>query len=184
MEQQVCAFTGHRPNRFAFGYQENHPDCIRIKNAIGRAVSSLVEQGVVTFVSGMAQGVDLWAARAVLRQREQNPALRLLAVQPCADQADRWPWEIRREYEEILAMSDERVCLNASYTPACMMERNRWMVDRAGILLAVYDGSAKGGTAFTVRYAQSKQREIWLLDPASLYLAKMVLQEEDEQLSF
>ena len=63
-----------------------------------------------------------------------------------------------------------------------MMERNRWMVDRSGILLAVYDGSAGGGTAATVRYAQSKQREIWLLDPDTLRL--VALTPPEKQISF
>lgn len=183
MDQGICAFTGHRPGHFSFGYQEDHPDCVRIKNAIGQAVSALAERGVSTFISGMAQGVDLWAAREVLRQRENREELRLMAVQPFSGQADRWPESLRDEYNEILMMSDERLCLHPAYTPYCMMERNRWMVDHAGILLAVYDGSASGGTAATVRYAQSKKREIWLLDPKTLLLAQLQPPKEAAQLS-
>lgn len=184
LDQGACAFTGHRPAHFSFGYQEDHPDCVRIKNAIGLAISALAEEGVTTFISGMAQGVDLWAAREVLRQREKREALRLIAVQPYTGQADRWPESFRDAYNEILMASDERLCLHPAYTPSCMMERNRWMVDHAEILLAVYDGSASGGTAATVRYAQSKKREIWLLDPKTLLLAQLKPPEEDEQLSF
>ena len=72
MEQGICAFTGHRPGHFAFGYEQGHPDCVRLKHAIGQAVSILIQQGVTTFISGMAQGVDLWAAREVLRQKAEN----------------------------------------------------------------------------------------------------------------
>lgn len=182
LEQGICAFTGHRPGHFAFGYEQGHPDCVRLKHAIGQAVSILIQQGVTTFISGMAQGVDLWAAREVLRQKAENPMLRLIAAQPCADQAQRWPQAARREYEDILAVCDERFCLYERYTHSCMMERNRWMVDRSGILLAVYDGSAGGGTAATVRYAQSKQREIWLLDPDTLCL--VALTPPEKQISF
>ena len=145
-------------------------------------MSILIQQGVTTFISGMAQGVDLWAAREVLRQKAENPMLRLIAAQPCADQAQRWPQAARREYEDILAVCDERFCLYERYTHSCMMERNLWMVDRSGILLAVYDGSAGGGTAATVRYAQSKQREIWLLDPDTLCL--VALTPPEKQISF
>lgn len=91
MERRVCAFTGHRPGRFAFGYEQEHPDCTRLKNAIGKTIATLARKGVTTFISGMAQGVDLWAAREVLRQKGEYPALRLIAVQPCADQPQRWP---------------------------------------------------------------------------------------------
>lgn len=183
LEQQVCAFTGHRPERFVFGYQEDHPDCVRLKGAIATAIGELVHAGVTTFISGMAQGVDLWAAREVLRRRRQQPQLRLIAALPCADQAAKWPEPLRQEYEEILVFSDERVCLHGRYTPHCMMERNRWMVDHAGVLLAVYDGVSGGGTAATVRYAQGKRREIWLLDPVSLRLARMSPPQAYEQMS-
>ena len=184
MNQGVCAFTGHRPGHFSFGYQEDHPDCVRLKTAIGQAVSSLVGRGVTTFISGMAQGVDLWAAQAVLRQREKQEDLWLIAVQPFLGQADRWPESLRQAYDDILFSSDERLCLHPAYTPSCMMERNRWMVDHAEVLLAVYDGSASGGTAATVRYAQSRKREIWLLDPKTLLLAQLRPPQEDDQLSF
>lgn len=182
LEQGICAFTGHRPGHFAFGYEQGHPDCVRLKHAIGQAVSILIQQGVTTFISGMAQGVDLWAAREVLRQKAENPMLRLIAAQPCADQAQRWPQAARREYEDILAVCDERFWPNMSGIPIPHEERNRWMVDRSGILLAVYDGSAGGGTAATVRYAQSKQREIWLLDPDTLCL--VALTPPEKQISF
>ena len=182
LERRVCAFTGHRPGRFAFGYEQEHPDCTRLKNAIGKTIATLARKGVTTFISGMAQGVDLWAAREVLRQKGEYPALRLIAVQPCADQPQRWPHAAQRDYQDILACCDERVCLHDHYTPHCMMERNRWMVDRADILLAVYDGSAGGGTAATVRYAQNKQKEIWLLDPDTLCL--VALTPPEKQISF
>ena len=183
LEQEICAFTGHRPGHFPFGYQEEHPDCVHLKNAIGQTIAVLAERGVTTFISGMAQGVDLWAAREVLRQKEENPAIRLIEVQPCTDQARNWPMEARKEYDDILACSDERICLHDRYTPYCMMERNRWMVDHAGLLLAVYDGSKSGGTAATVQYAQTKKREIWFLDPNTLQLVALTPPEED-QLSF
>ena len=32
----------------------------------------------------------------------------------------------------------------------CMFRRNRWLIDHANFVLAVYNGSSKGGTAYTV----------------------------------
>ncbi|MBR6608542.1 MAG: hypothetical protein IKK98_07800, partial [Oscillospiraceae bacterium] len=73
-------------------------------------------------------------------------------------------------------------CLHERYTRFCMHERNRYMVDRAQYLLAVYDGGDTGGTASTVRYAESRKRNIWLLDPVSHQLVQMVPPVEPEQL--
>ena len=172
--QKSCAFTGHRPDKFSFGFDESHPDCIRLRKAIDQSVARLVQAGITTFYTGMALGVDLWAARAVLALREENPALRLVAVQPCATQADRWGEKERETYRSILSQADERICLHESYTRFCMHERNRYMVDRAQYLLAIYDGGESGGTASTVRYAESRRRNIWLLDPDSLQLVQLV----------
>ena len=40
-----------------------------------------------------------------------------------------------------------------TYTPGCMGRRNRYMVDRSSLLLAVYDGTPRGGTMNTLAYA-------------------------------
>ena len=48
-----------------------------------------------------------------------------------------------------------------------MLERNRFLVDHSDILLAVYNGERRGGTAATVRYAQRSGREILILDPVT-----------------
>ena len=31
MEDLTCAFTGHRPSSYKFGYDEEHPDCCKLK---------------------------------------------------------------------------------------------------------------------------------------------------------
>lgn len=33
---KICTFTGHRPQYFKFGFNENHEDCIKIKNLLKR----------------------------------------------------------------------------------------------------------------------------------------------------
>lgn len=46
-----------------------------------------------------------------------------------------------------------------------MLERNRYLVDHAACLLAVYNGERRGGTAMTVRYARKLGREVIVLNP-------------------
>ena len=59
----------------------------------------------------------------------------------------------------------EVVCVRRTYSPDCMLERNRYMVDRAGVLLAVYTGTYRSGTGMTVRYACKMGRETIIIDP-------------------
>lgn len=41
-----------------------------------------------------------------------------------------------------------------------MLRRNRYMVDRSSLLIAVYDGTPKGGTMNTLAYCRAKGLEI------------------------
>ena len=58
------------------------------------------------------------------------------------------------------------------YDRKCMLERNQRLVDSAGILLAVYNGEKRGGTAATVRYAQKAGREIIYINPETRLVFK------------
>ena len=58
--------------------------------------------------------------------------------------------------------------VSREYYSGCMLERNHRLVEAAGLLLAVYNGEQRGGTAATIRYARKLKREILVLDPFSL----------------
>lgn len=111
-------------------------------------------------------GGDTWAAMAVLALKKENPALRLHCVLPCEGQADEWSASAQELYHSILAQADEVVYVSREYRDGCMLKRNRYLVDHAACLLAVYNGERRGGTAMTVRYARKLGREVIILNPA------------------
>lgn len=113
-----------------------------------------------TVVIGFTKGVDTWAALAVLALREKNPALKLHCILPCREQADKWSASARECYRIILEQADSIVYVNRVYRKNCMLERNRFLVDHADLLLAVYNGEQRGGTAATVRYARKTGKKI------------------------
>ncbi|NLO86494.1 MAG: DUF1273 domain-containing protein [Clostridiales bacterium] len=164
--KNACAFTGHRPTHFHFQYNEEHPDCIAIKQAMNKEVCSLIEKGVTTFYSGMAQGVDMWGAELILALKRQVPKLKLIAALPCETQANRWSINQRDRYNAILSLCDETIYVSRPYTQTCMFKRNRYMVDHAQNLIAVYDNQDHGGTAYTIKYAKNLQRNLILLPSA------------------
>ena len=66
---KTCAFTGHRPK--GLGYPESDGRCDALKRLLRLLVRRLIqEQSVTHFISGMAQGVDLYAAEIVLELKE------------------------------------------------------------------------------------------------------------------
>ena len=57
------------------------------------------------------------------------------------------------------------IYVNREYSKGCMLDRNRYLVDHAACLLAIYNGEWRGGTAMTVRYAGKLGREVIILRP-------------------
>ena len=67
MKTVSCAFTGHRPQSLPFGFNETDSRCIALKMALHDQIINLIEtNGVTHFISGMAIGVDMFAAEIVL----------------------------------------------------------------------------------------------------------------------
>ncbi len=165
MIERCCAFTGHRPRKFPWGYNEVDARCVALKQTLAEQIAKLVDAGYTHFLSGMAEGTDTWAAMAVLSLKNENPALRLHCVLPCEGQADGWSASARERYFSILEQADEIVYVSREYYRGCMLERNRSLVDHAACLLAVHTGEWRGGTAVTVGYARELGRQIIVLKP-------------------
>lgn len=166
MRENTCAFSGHRPKSFPWRYDEAAPGCM-LKEALAEQITALTGKGVTGFISGMAPGVDLWAAQIVLDLREKGLPLKLCCALPCEGQEKKWPARTQEQYRSILRQADEVVYVSKEYTPDCMLNRNRYMVDHSSILLAVYNGTYRSGTGMTLRYAKEKQHQIILIDPVS-----------------
>ena len=167
MIDAACAFTGHRPKSFPWKYNETALDCVLLKKVLAVQVKALADKGVTDFLSGMAQGTDLWCSQIVLDLKKKNPALKLHCVLPCKGQESKWTASAQERYRSILAQADEVVYVRQEYSRDCMLERNQWLVEHSSILLAVYNGSFRSGTGATVRYALKQGREVIIIDPSS-----------------
>ena len=163
-----CAFTGHRPHKFPWRYDETDSRCTALKTALAEQITSLVEAGVTAYYSGGADGVDCWAALIVLELKKKNPALNLHLILPHEGQADKWSDSAQERYHSILGQADSLEYVSHDYYDGCMLDRNHRLVDAADLLLAVYNGERRGGTAATVRYARKLGRRVIILDPVSL----------------
>ena len=172
MLENCCAFTGHRPRKFPWKYDEADSRCVALKVVLAEQIAALVDAGFTQFLSGMAEGADVWSALAVLSLREQNPTTKLHCILPCKEQADKWAASSQDLYHSILDRADSIVYVSRAYHRNCMLERNRFLVDHAAALLAVYNGERRGGTAATMRYAQKMGREIIVIDPITRLISR------------
>lgn len=163
-----CAFTGHRPQNLPFGFRETDERCFALKGILQKQIIRLVEEERVThFISGMALGVDMYAAEIVLTLKQRYPNLTLEAAIPCQTQPDRWSAAMQKRYDAILARCDKKTILQVNYTPGCMERRNRYMVDHADVLVAVWNGTPSG-TGSTVRYAHRLNKPVAVIHPETL----------------
>lgn len=162
---RACAFTGHRPNKLPWRYDETDSRCVALKAVLTEQITALADAGVTQFLSGMAEATDTWSALSVLDLREKNPAIKLHCILPCTAQAEKWSASSRVLYRSILERADSVVYVSRDYHKNCMLERNRFMVEHASTLLAVYNGVRRSGTGATVNYARKMGREIIVIDP-------------------
>ena len=160
---QTCCFTGHRPAKLPWGDDERDPRCLDLKRSILRELEKLYRTGYRHFISGMALGCDLYFAEAVLELKEIYPSITLEAALPCSGQADRWAESNRARWQRILAACDLETVVQEHYDRWCMLRRDRYMVDRSSMILAVFDDTP-GGTKYTLDYAAKQRLDILLLD--------------------
>lgn len=109
---KTCAFTGHRPQHLPFGMNENDERCTDLKETLKEQIINLIETEDVThFITGMALGVDLYAAEIVLDLKARYPNITLESAIPCETQAVKWSMAQRERYYDIAAQCDKETML-------------------------------------------------------------------------
>lgn len=116
-------------------------------------IRTAIADGFQTFVSGMARGVDLWAAEIVLALRDEGAAVRLICASPYRGFEDRWSREWQERYRRVMGQADLVRFICPGYSRDCFQRRNQWMVDRSARVIAVYNGQPSG-TRNTIEYAR------------------------------
>lgn len=164
--EKSCCFSGHRPFRFSFGYDEENEKCIRIKEELKKEIIRVKHKGINVFYTGMAPGVDIWCAQIVLnlKRRESQTGLHLIAVIPYEGQADRWSVDYRERYFNTLAQCDDVITLQAHYSSDCFRKCNEYLITHSGHLIAVCDECASG-TRSTVELAVKQGLEVVVIHP-------------------
>lgn len=149
-----CAFTGHRPEK------ANRP-IAEIKEALRNAICQSAEDGFTVFITGMARGVDLWAAEIVLDLRKEKK-LNLICAIPFEGFEVHWSEDWQRMYRYVLEQADFVYVVGKTYSRDIFCRRNMWMVNHANRVIAVYDGTS-GGTRNTITYAQRSNVEVIII---------------------
>lgn len=109
------------------------------------------------FISGMALG---WALALV----SVDLGISFVAAVAFKSFGSRWPKSSPYQATFLLCLASERHSISETSGVGAMNLRNRWMVDRSGRLVALWDGSF-AGTFNCLQYAERLRRPVNSLRP-------------------
>lgn len=81
-KETTCCFTGPRPKRLPMEGNEYSAEIAALKTEIRSAVFDAYYDGFRFFMSGMAEGFDLFAAEIVLEMKNEFEGIALISVLP------------------------------------------------------------------------------------------------------
>lgn len=170
---KTACFTGPRPRQL-YGFH-NHHMYDAITEALGELIPMFVNQGVLTYISGGAQGFDQLAFWAVELYAHDYDVSNTIYV-PFEGQESRWVYAGKfgqAEYLSMLRRADyvDVLSQNPGLTNVAplLFARNHKMVDDSDFVIALLAGRSlnwrteRGGTAECVRYAISKHKPVLAL---------------------
>ena len=156
----ICCVTGHRPNGFPFTRSQADRSYAEYMEMLSKTIEELIQNGYSHFITGMAEGADLDFALLVLRHKEIYPHIVLEAALPYPIPSGNHINSAVQERVAILERCDTVQEVSPAYHRGCMQKRNIYMVDKADLILAIWNGTEKGGTWNTIRYAHQQDKPI------------------------
>lgn len=141
---RVC-FAGHRPEKLTRSERS-------IKKELEIQIRLAIADVLNVFITGMARGVDIWAAQIVLKLRDEGYPAKLICACPYDGFEIGWEQEWQKQYKNILVTADFVKYVCTGYSRSCFQARNEWMVNHAAVVIAVFNGN-KSGTKNTIDHA-------------------------------
>lgn len=138
-----------------------------VRHETGRAA----RMGYIRFLCGFTGPADFLLAEAVIEARHGSRDIRLESVLAYEDEAAGWKERMREVYFNLLGQCDAEHLIQTRFTNTCIVARNRYLVDRAQMLIAISDGLL-GNATQAVHYAASRDKTIVCISPSSLATRK------------
>ena len=165
-EPYAVCFSGHRPEKLPKG------NVLRIiLSLLYSEIGDAIADGADTFYTGMAQGVDLWAAEMVLSFRQKYPSLRLIGASPYPQFGAGLTGEALYRYQTVLHAADEVIQVSPHYYKGVFRQRNQYMVSHSRRLIAIVM-DMQSGTGQTLRMAKRAGLELRVITPEQFGTAK------------
>jgi len=180
----TLCFTGHRERSIpVYQGDEKYRQLTynTVEFLLSRYIDSAVERGYRTFISGFAEGFDLWAAEYVLKLKQKGAAVRLVGAIPFHRHADRFSYENKQLLSRVTQNAEMLISVcgdpNMRYSPKPVFnfqsntlykDRNYFMVDNSSALIGFCENYASG-TGQTVNYARKCGLDVVTYNSAEVF---------------
>lgn len=152
---RVC-FTGHRPEKLTRSET-------RIKKELEHQIRQAIQEELNVFITGMARGIDIWAAQILLKLRDEGYRIKLICACPYMGVEKGWSEKWKLQFYDVLSKADFVKYVCQGYSPSCFQRRNEWMVDHSARVIAVFHGE-KSGTQNTIEYAMKHHVPVFYIE--------------------
>ncbi|MBR4554174.1 MAG: DUF1273 family protein [Ruminococcus sp.] len=160
----TCCFTGHRKRDLPFGGDTSTPGMKVLVSTLMLEIEDAVRAGYKTFLTGMAEGVDLICAELVHDLITKGRDIELVCVLPyrkhireIKNDRDAYVYDMLTELYPSIVLADH-------YDSDCYRRRNKFMVDNCSRVIGVLKMKPGGsGTYQTVSMARKQGLELRIL---------------------
>lgn len=113
--------------------------------------------------------MDMWSGEILLELKKQPEYgdIELVIVLPHPEHDARWNERSKKRMAFLRVHCAECITVGTDPGPESYYKRNRYLVDHADCLVAVYDNdrTMRSGTGQTVRYAEKQRKLVVLIHP-------------------
>ena len=166
--EKTCCFTGHRNRDLPFGGDRDSQGMKCLVSSLQLLIEETAEDGYDTFISGMAEGVDLICAEIVHNLiSRKGMDIKLICAVPYKGQGDSElgsPVD-KYIYNTIINSCSQVVYVSERKSRSCYKMRNQFMVDNSSCVIGVIKGetAVRSGTLQTINMAKKSGREMKII---------------------
>ncbi len=164
--KNACTFSGPKPTRFKFKYNEDYKLCKKLKKVMLIQMKRLYnEKGVRKFYVTSAIGVHMWAGELALQLKEQSgyEDIELVIVLPFPEYNAQWDIKSKKRMEALVKNSVECITIGQTISQGNYVRVNRFLVDHAQFLIAVSDHTDTLSTDMTKMESYSYQKDLGII---------------------
>ena len=145
MDVKTCGFLSHIPTRFKFGWDEEDPLCIDLKQVLLQQIQLLRQKGCTSFYVVPDSGAGLWAGEILNLLRQDDPSLLLQCLLPHEKIATKWSPELRDRYFTLLEQCTHLAAVSRPDDPNAVKNALKQMIDYSDFVIAVYAPASRRG---------------------------------------